>query len=82
MDQPGGKRQPQFAASRLLAFPLVKPDLDLVQFRFTHDPRQAQEQPVVVGRGIIQAFAIGNQRTKQRAQFEQLMPIPVVTGET
>jgi hypothetical protein len=28
------------------------------------------------------AFAVGNQHTKQRAQFEQLMPIPIVASET
>ena len=32
--------------------------------------------------GIVQAFAIGNQHTKQRTQLEELMPIPVVARET
>ena len=53
VDQPGGKRQPQFTPRRLLAFPLMESDLDLMQFRFAHDPRQAQEQPVMVGRRIV-----------------------------
>ena len=82
MDQPRRKRQPQFAARRLLAFSLMKADLDLMQFRFTHDPRQAQEQPVVIGRRIVEPFAIGNQHAKQRAQLEKLMPIPIVACET
>ena len=28
-------------------------DLDLMQFRFAHDPRQAEEQPVMVCRRIV-----------------------------
>ena len=31
---------------------------------------------------IVQAFAIGNQHTKQRAQLEELMPISVVARQT
>ena len=31
---------------------------------------------------IVQAFAIGNQHAKQRAQLEKLVPIPVVARET
>lgn len=36
----------------------------------------------MIGARIVQAFAIGNQHTKQRTQLEQLMPIPVVARET
>src|SRR6185437_4305535 len=81
MDQSRRKRQPQFAACRLLAFSLMKADLDLMQFRFAHDPRQAQEKPIVVCRRVIEPFAIGDQHAKQRAQLEELMPISVVTRE-
>lgn len=35
----------------------------------------------MIGARIVQAFAIGNQHTKQRAQLEELMPIPVVACE-
>ena len=53
VDQPGGKRQPQLTTCRLLALPLMELDLDLMQFRFAHDPRQTEEQPVMVCRRIV-----------------------------
>jgi hypothetical protein len=37
-----------------------------VQFRFAHDPRQAEQQPVVIRAGIIQPFAVGDQHTEQQ----------------
>src|SRR4051794_5968413 len=54
---------------------------DLVQFGFAHDPRQAEQQPVMVGARVIEALAIGQDHAKQRAQFEQLMPIAVVARQ-
>ena len=36
----------------------------------------------MIGLWIVQAFAVGNQDPKPRAQLEELMPIAVVTGET
>src|SRR5215469_15840810 len=53
-----------------------------MQLRFAHDPRQAQEKPVMIGLWIVQPFAVGNQHPKQRAQLEELMPIAVVTSQT
>src|SRR3954454_21053022 len=54
---------------------------DLMQFGFAHDPRQTEQQPIVVGTRIIEALAIGQDHAKQRAQFEQLMPIAVVARQ-
>ena len=61
VDQPRWKRQPQLTTRCLLALPLMETDLDLMQFGFAHDPRQAQEQPIVIGTRIVEAFAIRNQ---------------------
>src|ERR1700751_4936011 len=80
--RPAGRGRRSSPRGALLAFPLMKPDLDLMQLCFAHDPRQPQEQPIVVGCGIIETFAVGNQHTKQRTQFEQLMPISVIASET
>ena len=82
MNQTRRKRHSQLAAPGLLPLALMKPNLDLVQFRLTHDPRQAQEQPVMIRSRIVQTFAIGNQHTKQRAELEKLMPIPIVARQT
>jgi len=39
MGEPGGLRQPEFAACRLLTFSLMQSHANLVQFRFAHDAR-------------------------------------------
>src|SRR3954451_5765200 len=54
---------------------------DLMQFGFAHDPRQAEQQPIVVGARIVEALAIGEDHAEQRAQFKQLMPIAVVARQ-
>jgi hypothetical protein len=54
---------------------------DLVQLGFAHNPRQAEQQPIVVGTWIIEALAIGQDHPKQRAQLEQLMPIAVIARQ-
>ena len=54
---------------------------DLVQLGFAHDPRQAEQQPVVVGARVVEPLAIGEDHAEQRAQFEQLMPIAVVARQ-
>src|SRR3954447_402675 len=54
---------------------------DLVQFGFAHDPRQAEQQPVMVGARVIEALAIGQDHAEERAQFEQLVPIAVVARQ-
>ncbi|MGY2933183.1 hypothetical protein ACVWZ6_002785 [Bradyrhizobium sp. GM6.1] len=79
--EPGWQGQPQFAPRRLLAFPLVKAHPKLMQLRLAHDAGQAQQQAVVVGARIVKPLAIRNEHTEHRAQFEQLMPVPVVAGQ-
>ena len=60
----------------------MKPHPDLVEFCLTHDPRQAQQQTVVVGAWVIEAFAISNEHAEYRAKFEELMPVPIVASQT
>src|SRR5215217_7284485 len=81
MGQSSRDGQAQLAPRRFLAFPLVQAHPDLVQLCLAHDAGQAQEQAVVVGARIVEAFAIGNEHPKQGAQLEQLMPVAVVACE-
>src|ERR1019366_3722300 len=76
------QRQTKFATSGLLTFPLMETHLDLMEFGFAHDPRQAEQQAIVIGPRIIEPFAIGNEHAEERAQLEQLMPIAVVARQT
>lgn len=79
--EPGWQGQPQFAPRCLLAFPLVKAHPKLMQLRLAHDAGQAQQQAVVVGARIVKPLAIRNEHAEHRAQFEQLMPVPVIAGQ-
>src|SRR5947199_1145208 len=42
---------------------------------------QAKQQTVMIGARIVHALAIGDQHSKQRAQFQELMPIVVVARQ-
>src|SRR5436853_4217417 len=76
--QPGRQRHPQLAARRLLPLALMQPQLNLMKFSLAHDPGQAEQQTVMIGAPIVYALAVGDQHSKQRAQFQELMPIVVV----
>lgn len=48
-----------------------------MQLGFTHRPFQAQQQPIVVGRRVVDPLGIADQRLTDRADVEQMAPIPV-----
>ena len=79
--QPGRQRHPQLASRRLLSLALMQPQLNLMKFSLAHDPGQAEQQTVMIGARIVHALAIGDQHSKQRAQFQELMPIVVVARQ-
>src|SRR6267143_1377587 len=59
----------------------MQPQLNLMKFSLAHDPGQAEQQTVMIGARIVHALAIGDQHSKQRAQFQELMPIVVVARQ-
>ncbi len=67
--------QPQLAPGGLLTLPLMEPNLDLVQLRFAHDPRQAQQQAIVIGARVIHPLAVSNQNAKERTQLDDFDPL-------
>src|SRR6516225_7680001 len=79
--QTGRQRHPQLASRRLLPLALMQPQLNLMKFSLAHDPGQAEQQTVMIGARIVHALAIGDQHSKQRAQFQELMPIVVVARQ-
>ena len=79
--EPGRQGDPQLATGRFLIFALMQAQADLVQLGFAHDPRQTEQQPVMVGARVVEPLAIGQDHAKQRAQFEQLMPIAVIARQ-
>ena len=54
---------------------------DLMKLRLTHDPRQPEEQPVMVSARIIETLAICDQNCEQRAELKQLVPVAIVASE-
>ncbi len=60
----------------------MEPHPNLVQLRFAHDPGLAEQQPVVVGSWIIEAFAVGEDDTEDGTKLQELMPVPVIARQT
>ncbi len=65
------------APLRLAAHRFDQALLHHVQLGFTHRPFQAQQQPIVVGPRVVDPFGIADQRLTDRADVEQMVPIPV-----
>ena len=81
MCQTSGKRKAQLAACRFLTLTLMETLPDLVQLRLAHDAGQTEQQAIMVGAGIIETFAVGNDDAEERAQIEELMPVAIVAGK-
>ena len=73
--QPDRQREAQLAARGLVAQPAVQPRADQVQLGLGHRALQAEQQPVVEVRRRVDAVGVGDQRSRQRAQVQQLMPV-------
>ena len=79
--QPGRQRHRQLAAAGLGDPPGPHPLLDQVQLSLADGALQAQQQPVVVLGRVIDAVQVAQQRPGQRAQLQQLMPLPARPGQ-
>ena len=66
-----GQRYAEFSARRLLAFPLMQADLDLVQLGFAHDPGQAKQQAIMINAGC------GFRRSRPPIPIGSRPPIPI-----
>jgi hypothetical protein len=78
---PGRQRNRQLPAAGLSQPPRRHPLPDQMQLNLAHGPFQAQQQPVVVLIGIVDPVRVGQQRPGQRAQLDQLMPVPARAGQ-
>ena len=84
------RRQPHVAARQVeeqLAAPGLGPAsrvhaaLEDVQLGLAHGALEAEQQAVVVGRRIVDAVAVGDERVEQGADLEQLVPVAAGAGE-
>jgi hypothetical protein len=78
MDQANGQREAQLALlgfrHRAALHALPQP----MEFGLRHRPLEAEQQAIIVVRGIIDAFLVNDQGVGQGADFQQ--PVPVTTG--
>ncbi len=75
-DVPDRQRDRQLAALGLGQLARQHPLPDQVQLCLAHRSLQAQQQPVVVEPGVVDAVGIGEEHAGQRAQLQQLVPVP------
>jgi hypothetical protein len=55
--------------------------LEQVQLGLAHGPLQPQQQPVVELHRVVDAVGVGQQRSRQRAQLQQLVPVGARAGQ-
>ena len=79
--QPGRQRHRQLAAAGLGDPPGPHPLLDQVELSLADGALQPQQQPVVMLGRVIDAVQVTQQRSGQRAQLQQLMPLPARPGQ-
>ena len=73
---PDRQRDRELAALGLGKLARQHPLPDQVQFCLAHRSLQAQQQPVVIEGRVVDAVGVGEQHPRQRAQLQQLMPVP------
>ena len=57
------------------------PPAEEVQLGLGHDPREPEQEPVVVIGRVVQPVLIGQQGAEHRAQFQELMPVLARAGQ-
>ena len=72
----------EFPAVRLLAQGHQRPLAHDPELPLAHGALEAQEQPVVEVVGIVNPLGVDDQRRGQCAQVGQVVPVPVVPGQT
>ncbi len=80
-DQAGGKLLTQLAALGLGQPARVQTQAQAVQLCLRHRSFQPEHEPVVEITGMVDPVRIPNQRIKQRAQFQESIPVGTVAGQ-
>ena len=77
----GRKHELELAAPRLRVASRQPALPHQAEFVFRHRPLQAEQQAVVDNSWIVRAFGIDDERPRQRAQIDQVMPVPPVARQ-
>ena len=78
---PGRQRDRQLPAAGLGQPPRRHPLPDQMQLEFRHRALQPEQEAVVIPVRIVDPVRVGQQRPGQRAQLDQLMPVPARAGQ-
>ena len=70
-----------FTAGDLVEEPLPHPAAEEVQLGLGHDPREPEQEPVVVIGRVVEPILVGEQHAKHRTQFNELMPVLARAGQ-
>jgi hypothetical protein len=80
-DEANGQSAAQLAARRLVADTAVKPGSQHMQLRLAHGALEAQKQPVIEQRWMIDPIGIADERIGQSGQFDEAVPIGIVARQ-
>ena len=80
-DKADGQAAPEFAARRLVANAAIEARTQYVQLCFAHGALQAQQQPVIEHRRVIEAVAIADQRVGEAGEIDEAIPFSIVAGQ-
>ena len=81
-DEPDWKAPAELTSCRLVADPALEPGTKHVQLGLAHRALQAQHEPVVEARRVIEAVRVADERVGQPAEIEEPIPVGVVASET
>ena len=79
--EPGRKHELELATPRLRVASRQTALAHQAEFVFRHRALQAEQQAVVDNSRIVSAFGIDDERPRQRAQFDQVMPVSSVARQ-
>ena len=80
-DKANRQAAPEFAACRLIANAAIEARAQYVQLCFAHGALQAQQQPVIEHRRVIEAVAIADQRVGEAGEIDEAIPFGIVAGQ-
>src|SRR5580658_2984744 len=71
----------QLASGGLMANPAVETGPQNVQFGFRHGALETEHEAVVEVARVVEAIGVGDQRSGQRAEVEQTVPVGIVARQ-
>ena len=81
VDEPRWQTAVQFAPAGFVENASAQTRPKHVEFGFAHGSLQAEQQPVVEVRGVVDAVFVQNEGVRQRADLQEPMPVGGITRQ-